>query len=647
MVQRVPGFTLSNGEDARGLSGTAGNVLINGDRPSSKSDTVTEVLRRIPAEQVVRIELIRGGAPGIDMQGRAVVVNVIAVQSKPFSGSATIGGDQVLTMDRRSGSLDLVGAYKASAHQTFRGELTYDTADGPGLGGGGGGGPGGGGGGGGGVSNQISSNRNRLTPAGTSSLLSNTTSDGSSNGWSGLAGYDFRVFGGDGSMTLQSAKSKSDLADTEIFSIPAGSPRLGSNHTDRTNGEFDFNYSRPVFGDSNLALTGLKSWRETVSNATSVVGSSISGNARDESSGETVGRAALTWRPFASLSTLTSAEAAYNTLDSASSLVVGGVFTPLPGSNAQVSERRGEVSSIATWQAQPQLVIEGGVRYEFSTLTAGALDKKLHYLKPSLQATIRIDRANQVRIRLERTVGQLDFTDFTATASLGTGVVTAGAAELVPTQDWALSMVYDRTFWTRGSFRLALKADKLDDVIDRTTRTDLLGNVFDTTGNIGQGRKANFNANLNLPLDKLGISGGRLVLDGQFRFLSRVKDPVTGETRRVSRDSPYTLMGQYSQDITSWRVTYGLSYSQMARSVSYRRTGRDITQNDPQISAYINYNPSSRTSWRLDMRNINAGHMTSVREVYPGRRDATIITYAENRTSTTARAIRLTLRRSL
>jgi hypothetical protein len=35
------------------------------------------VLERTPAGQVDRIELIRGGAPGIDMQGYAVVVNVI------------------------------------------------------------------------------------------------------------------------------------------------------------------------------------------------------------------------------------------------------------------------------------------------------------------------------------------------------------------------------------------------------------------------------------------------------------------------------------------------------------------------------------------------------------------------------------------
>ena len=73
MIFRLPGFNLDTGDSGtRGFAGAAGNVLIDGDRPSSKSDSLDAVLRRISAGSVERIELIRGGAPGIDMQGRAV-----------------------------------------------------------------------------------------------------------------------------------------------------------------------------------------------------------------------------------------------------------------------------------------------------------------------------------------------------------------------------------------------------------------------------------------------------------------------------------------------------------------------------------------------------------------------------------------------
>ena len=78
MIARLPGFQFDQGNNGtRGFAGAAGNVLIDGDRPSSKSDGLEGVLRRISADSVERIELIRGGAPGIDMQGQTVVANVV------------------------------------------------------------------------------------------------------------------------------------------------------------------------------------------------------------------------------------------------------------------------------------------------------------------------------------------------------------------------------------------------------------------------------------------------------------------------------------------------------------------------------------------------------------------------------------------
>src|SRR4051794_21758574 len=75
MIARLPGFVFNNGTTARGFSGTAGNVLIDGQRPTSKSDDLQSILLRMSAAGVERIDLIRGGAPGIDMQGQTVVAN--------------------------------------------------------------------------------------------------------------------------------------------------------------------------------------------------------------------------------------------------------------------------------------------------------------------------------------------------------------------------------------------------------------------------------------------------------------------------------------------------------------------------------------------------------------------------------------------
>src|SRR5262249_10141919 len=90
MVLRVPGFSFDDGSAARGFAGAAGNVLIDGQRPASKTDDLISILRRIPVSQVERIDLIRGGAPGIDMQGKTVVVNVIRGKGQGFHGVAAL-----------------------------------------------------------------------------------------------------------------------------------------------------------------------------------------------------------------------------------------------------------------------------------------------------------------------------------------------------------------------------------------------------------------------------------------------------------------------------------------------------------------------------------------------------------------------------
>ncbi len=83
MLSRLPGFTLDSGNSSRGFEGSAGNVLIDGQRPASKTDSLDEILKRMPIGVVERIDLIRGGAPGIDMQGKTVLANVIARRAAP------------------------------------------------------------------------------------------------------------------------------------------------------------------------------------------------------------------------------------------------------------------------------------------------------------------------------------------------------------------------------------------------------------------------------------------------------------------------------------------------------------------------------------------------------------------------------------
>lgn len=126
MVGRVPGFSISDGDGSRGFEGSVGNILINGARPASKNDTGSAVLSRTLAKQVERIELIRGGGPGIDMQGFAVVVNVI---TKRESSRQSILTWNAALFD---GGQDVFGA--SYQFTTRRGETTWGVTLSDGMG---------------------------------------------------------------------------------------------------------------------------------------------------------------------------------------------------------------------------------------------------------------------------------------------------------------------------------------------------------------------------------------------------------------------------------------------------------------------------------------------------------------------------------
>jgi outer membrane receptor for ferrienterochelin and colicins len=76
MLRQVPGFAIQGQSQQRGLGQASGNVLINGQRSSGKSNDATAEVARIPAAAVVRIEIVDGATLNIaGLSGQ--VANVI------------------------------------------------------------------------------------------------------------------------------------------------------------------------------------------------------------------------------------------------------------------------------------------------------------------------------------------------------------------------------------------------------------------------------------------------------------------------------------------------------------------------------------------------------------------------------------------
>ena len=85
MVSRIPGFTIDDGNNGqRGLGQANQNVIVNGERFSSKSDSLREQLVRIPAADIIRIEILDGTA--LDIPGLSGQVANVVYKSNGTSG---------------------------------------------------------------------------------------------------------------------------------------------------------------------------------------------------------------------------------------------------------------------------------------------------------------------------------------------------------------------------------------------------------------------------------------------------------------------------------------------------------------------------------------------------------------------------------
>lgn len=86
MAERVPGFSIPGGNNSgRGLGQGGGNVRINGARISGKSASPQDTLSRIPANTVLRLEILDGAS--LSIPGLSGDVINVTTKADTFSGT--------------------------------------------------------------------------------------------------------------------------------------------------------------------------------------------------------------------------------------------------------------------------------------------------------------------------------------------------------------------------------------------------------------------------------------------------------------------------------------------------------------------------------------------------------------------------------
>jgi outer membrane receptor protein involved in Fe transport len=359
--------------------------------------------------------------------------------------------------------------------------------------------------------------------------------------------------------------------------------------------ELGQHYERNLSQKLKLEVLGLEHLNKTDTGSRFDTPSDHQNFVQNNHGGEMIGRGILHWRPIDKLTVDAGGEYAYNWLQTHTLFSDNGNPIVVPAANVFVSEKRGEVFTTAVWQPRKTLAVEAGIRAEGSTIASSGdtvLTKTLAFAKPRLIATWTPDALDQLRLRVEREVGQLDFNDFAANAALNSNGVTAGNPNLSPQRDWALEAAYERHFWTDGVASLTLRRLLLTDVVDRVPVFSPSG-AFDEPGNIGSGRENDIVVSFSLPLQRLGLKNATLHGVGTWRF-SQVKDPTTGQHREVSTTNsqhPLDAEIHFAQDFPKWNLTWGVDSYPPTLARNFRFNEIDRTFSTVEDTVYVDYKP--------------------------------------------------------
>lgn len=599
MLNRIPGFTLDTGASVRGFEGAAGNVLIDGQRPASKSDSLQDILQRVPAGKVERIDVIRGGAPGVDMQGKAVLANLVLKKDDGLRALVSLADNRI--DDGRD-----LGQVRAEASGTL-GDVKWEVSGraGRGLDDGAGAGKG-----------------VRFTP-GQPPALTGYDGEGDSLFWNGVAAGEGPVLGGtlrvNGRLNTNDFKAEEF---TRILTAPTANERsVLIEDTDET--EIGARYSRKFGERLEMQFVGLRQTRDRVRDDI-FTDADVSRFLVDRRTTEMIARAVAKYQANARWSFELGGESAINTLDSATTRSRNGVFTAVPAGNVGVQEDRSELFLKSTWRPAPKWTVDGGLRYEVSTLTADGdvvLEKALRYLKPRVAISWAPRPATQLRVRLEREVGQLNFNDFVASGGLNSaGGVTAGNPDLNPEQAWVGEVAIEQGFWTSGSLVLTYHHANLSDVVDRGPVTTSAG-TFDRPENIGAGMRDVLSLDFTLPFDRLGLKGALLKGGVKKRWIE-VTDPTTGQTRFQSSAHRLDWNATFTYDMPVQKITWGVEVFGAFRESYYRFNLVEEFKLSSYVKPFIEYRPRPDINIRLELPNVTRRNLHDIYYVYPRRRTA-------------------------
>jgi len=629
MVNNLPGFNLNNGNtSSRGFGGAAGNILINGERVSAKSESPSDLLSRIPAADVERIIVIRGQVGGTDLRGQSVIANVIRKDggatgtwslraSTQQPGSRFLPSGSMSYSDSRGALSYTLGA--GARRSQFQSQSEERVLDGKGV-----------------LLEFRDENYGQIEDEFDLSVNATYAGERTRYGFNALYEREEQEGG---------ERSLRQPVGAELFLLGQGS--------DEENEDLEVGLdAERAWGEStNTKLIALYRRDKRFRNADLVRGAPDepgvleTDTISDRLETEKILRFEADYRGFEGHLIEASIEGAENRLDSDFGLFqrVDGALepVPVPGAKSQVEEERLDVS-VADSFSSGALAIDLELAAEASEIsqTGGFAEKRSFFFwKPGATLTYTMEDDSLLRGRLRRRVGQLDFSDFVSAADLGDDELSLGNPSLSPETTITLDLTWETRFNRIGLISLTAFYDWIDEVEDVLPLEDRL----EVPGNIGSGWRYGIRGELTTALDVIGLTNARLDLNGRWQD-SGVDDPLTGVQRILSNERQWQINANFRQDLPRARLGWGLNGSLRDGFTRFGLDEIDHFRGAGNLNGYIESRAIASLRVRLGVNAILRNNEDRNRRVFDGPRGTSPLEFQELRDRRRSRTFYLQVR---
>lgn len=611
MVRQIPGFAIQEADERRGLGQGGANILINGERISGKSNDAITALGRISAGDVTRIE-VRDAAtldiPGLSGQ----VANIIA------------------EVDGMSGNFSWTPQFRLynTDPRLYSGEISVS-------------------GGAGAIDYTLSLSNNENTfRSGNDGIELVYDADRT------IIDRRYEVFDNSGDYPKIAGSLRYDGPGSSVGNLNASYARYiyrGREDSDRSfpgtvdrfrrfrEREDEWNYEiggdyEFALGPGRFKLIGLRRV-ESSPFAQSVVtdfadGSPSTGTRfeRDGDESETILRGEYGWVMGGDWQV--ALEGARNTLDIESrlfQLAPDGNFeeVPLPGGSSFVSEDRAEVNVTYGRPLAQGLTVQASIGGEYSKLSqtgAGGLTRTFYRPKGFVSLAWEVEQGFDIRARVEREVGQLDFFDFVASVNVSTDNQNASNPNLVPPQSWNFEVEATKALGPWGSITARAYYEAVTDIVDQIP----LSPSAEAPGNIDSATRYGLEWNSTFNFDPLGWRGAKLDLEVDLQR-TRLTDPLTGLSRPISEETESFIEVELRHDIPGTDWAYGFEFERHRQSPGFRLNEfSQFTTHPAFVGAYVEHKDVLGLRVRGAVFNLIDSHDDFYREAYVGRRDGPV-----------------------